>query len=314
MDVRLEEMKTYQGTNPRPEDFDQFWDNELAQVQVHNSDFKLIKADIQFKDVSCYHLYYKGLDGAKIHAKYMLPQNKQGKRPVIFLFHGYTGSSGDWWEKLSWLHQGYAVVAMDCRGQAGLSEDIGGVTGTTYMGHIVRGLLDDTKQMLYRNIFLDIAVLVKTVKSFTEIDSTNMIAFGNSQGGALSLVCAALDTDIKRVAVQNPFLCDYKKVWQMDCTGTAYEELKLFFRAHDPRHERAEELFTKLGYIDIQNLAPRIKAHVLWGTALQDKACPAITQFAAYNKISSNKRMIIYPDFGHENLPGYMDECFQFLC
>ena len=34
------------------------------------------------------------------------------------------------------------VAAMDCRGQGGLSEDVGGVKGTTVNGHIIRGWME----------------------------------------------------------------------------------------------------------------------------------------------------------------------------
>ena len=63
----------------------------------------------------------------------------------------------------------------------------------------------------------------------------------------------------------------------------------------------------------MQNLAPRIEADVLMGTALMDQICPPSTQFAAFNKIRSKKEMVIYPDFGHEALPGFMDRAFTFL-
>ena len=72
-------------------------------------------------------------------------------------------------------------------------------------------------------------------------------------------------------------------------------------------------LAEKLGYIDIQFLASRIKAEVLWGIGLMDTICPPSTQFAAYNKLISTKKMVIYPDFGHEPLPGWPDQAFQFL-
>jgi len=49
----------------------------------------------------------------------------------------------------------------------------------------------------------------------------------------------------------------------MDQAKDAYEELRRYFRMFDPRHERQEEIFTKLGYIDIQHLARRITAEVL---------------------------------------------------
>ena len=32
-----------------------------------------------------------------------------------------------------------------------------------------------------------------------------------------------------------------------------------------------------------------------------------------YNKITSPKSMVIYPDFGHEGLPGVNDKIFEFL-
>ena len=39
------------------------------------------------------------------------------------------------------------------------------------------------------------------------------------------------------------------------------------------------------------------------GVGLMDKICPPSTQFAAYNKITSPKSVLTYPDFGHEHLP-----------
>jgi cephalosporin-C deacetylase len=68
-----------------------------------------------------------------------------------------------------------------------------------------------------------------------------------------------------------------------------------------------------MGYIDVQHLAPRIEADVLMAVALLDEVCPPSTQFAAYNKIRSPKRVEIYPDFGHEDLPMWADLSFEFL-
>jgi len=68
-----------------------------------------------------------------------------------------------------------------------------------------------------------------------------------------------------------------------------------------------------MGYIDVQHLAPRVQAEVLMGTGLMDGICPPSTQFAAYNKLTGPKRVTIYPDFGHEGLPGFNDLVLQFL-
>ncbi len=136
---------------------------------------------------------------------------------------------------------------------------------------------------------------------------------GASQGGALTLACAALEPRIKRAAPIYPFLCDYRRVWEMDQAKDAYTELQQYFRRFDPRHEHEDGVFEKLGYIDCQHLAPRIKAEILFFTGLMDTICPPSTQFAAYNKIKSKKRMIVYPDFTHEGLPGAGDEIFEFF-
>ena len=99
----------------------------------------------------------------------------------------------------------------------------------------------------------------------------------------------------------------------MDLAKDAYFELTDYFRRHDPRHDREDEVFTKLGYIDIQFLAPRVKAEVLFQTGLMDMVCPPSSQFAAYNKISSPKKVLIYPDFAHEEAPGHWDTIFTFI-
>ena len=41
--------------------------------------------------------------------------------------------------------------------------------------------------------------------------------------------------------------------------------------------------------------------------------CPPSTQFAAYNRITSAKELAIYPDFGHEHLPGFADRTGAFF-
>ncbi|MDR0656741.1 MAG: acetylxylan esterase, partial [Treponema sp.] len=134
-----------------------------------------------------------------------------------------------------------------------------------------------------------------------------------SQGGGLTLACASLSPQIKRAAPRVPFLCDYRRVWELDLAKDAYQEIKDYFRLFDPRHEREEEVFTTLGYIDVQFLAPRIKGEVLMFTGLMDTICPPSSQFAAYNKITAKKNVKLYPDFGHEELPNANDLTFQFM-
>ncbi len=316
-DFPFEQLQTYSGINPRPADFDQFWGSSLAEMNALDPQVELIPANFQAPNAECFHLYFTGVGGARVYAKLLRPKNASAPHPAVLMFHGYTGDSGDWADKLSYVGQGFTVAALDCRGQGGLSEDAGGVQGNTQRGHIIRGLTDalngNPEKLLYRQIFLDTAQLAKIVMAMPDVDATRVGATGGSQGGGLTVACAALEPRIKRAAPIFPFLSDYKRVWEMDQAKDAYAELKEYFRHFDPQHEKEEAIFEQLGYVDIQHLAPRIRGEIYWIIGLMDTICPPSTQFAAYNKITSKKSQEIYPDFGHEGLPGVNDLVFQFM-
>ena len=313
VDMPLEELKKYKGSSPCPTDIDEYWEKAIAEMKKVDPGLELIPAEFQVPFAECFDMYFTGVRGARVHAKYLRPKNSSTKHPAVLQFHGYKGNCGDWNDKLNYVAMGYSVAALDCRGQGGLSEDVGGVKGNTYKGHIIRGLDDSVDNLLFRHIFLDTAQLANIVMAMPEVDENRVGAMGGSQGGALTLACASLEPRIKKLAPTFPFLCDYKRVWDMDLDLDAYAELREYFRLFDPLHEHEAEVFMKLGYIDLQNLVKRIKGEVFMNVGLMDTICPPSTQFAAYNKITAKKSMNLYPDFGHEHLPYMNDKVYQFM-
>ena len=320
VDLPLAQLWEYSGRNPKPENFDAFWDDSLAEMRAIDANVELTPHALDAPFAECFELRFTGARGARIFAKYLRPAEKfraAAPHPAVVMFHGYSGNSGDWSALLNYVARGYSVAAMDCRGQAGKSEDVGATIGNTLRGHIIRGLdnaLNGKPEKLYfRNVFLDCAQLAGIVMEFPEVDAARVGATGPSQGGGLTLACAALEPRLKLAAPIYPFLCDYQRVWEMDLAAGAYEELKTYFRFFDPLHERENEVWTALGYIDNQHLAPRIQARVLMPVGLMDTICPPSTQFAAFNNITSEKEVLIYPDFGHEGLPGVHDAIYEFL-
>lgn len=312
-EMPLEQLLTYEGTNPRPEDFDVYWARALTQMRAMGTGCELVPAEFTAPGVECFHLWFSGVGGARVYAKLLKPKAGE-KCPAVLRFHGYSGDSGDWAHHLAYAQAGFVVAALDSRGQGGKSQDVGGVQGNTLSGQIIRGLDDpDPDRMLTRALFLDTAQLSRIVMALPYVDAARVGATGGSQGGALTLAAASLDPRIKCLAPVYPFMCDYRRVWNMDLAVDAYKELKDYFRRFDPQHKREEQVFTKLGYIDLQHLAGRIRGDVMMCTGLMDTVCPPSTQFAAYNKIRAKKRYELWPDFGHEFLPGVDDLVFRFM-
>lgn len=313
IDMPLEKLKTYQGRNPRPADFDEFWDRSLAEMRAIDPQPTFTPYPFASKIADCFELRFTSTKGALIYAKFARPKSFTGKIPAVLNFHGLSGWSSTWQTLVSYASQGFCMASLDCRGQGGNSQDVGGQAGTTHSTPFSRGLDGAPEGLLCRDLFLDTAMLARIVMDLDYVDETRVGVYGGSQGGALSIACAALVPEIKLCAPTSPYLSDYRRVWEMDLDKGAYEGLRYYFRSCDPRHEREDEIFEKLGYIDIQFLAPRIRAKVLMGTSLMDTTCPPSTQFAAFNKITSEKEVLIYPDYGHEGLKGHDDIVFGFL-
>ncbi len=316
VDKLLEELRNHKGVNPKPDDFDKYWEKALAELDATDPEPQFIPAGFQARGAKCYDLYFTGVNGAKVYAKCIIPDRKNDEKiPAVMHFHGYSGSSADWPWYLGFALSGFAVFAMDARGQAGKSQDVGGVVGNTLHGHFIRGLEnDDPHKLLYRDIFLDTAQLARIAMNMDCVDETKVGAYGVSQGGALTIACAALEPRIARIAPAYPFLCDFQYMWENNLAVDAYVELQEFFRHVDPRHLEDKKWFTKLGYIDLQHLASRIKAKVKMATGLMDTICPPATQFAAFNNMTCEKENVIYPDFGHEELSGWSSIIYQFMC
>ncbi len=316
VDLPLDQLRAYAGRNPKPADFDTFWDASLAEMRAIDPAIELVEVPFAQPIADCFDMTFTGTGGSRVHAKLLKPkQPSAAPGPGLVHFHGYSWRADDWATYLSWVAAGFTVAAMDCRGQGGSSQDTVSTLGPTLDGHIIRGLSDPTPETLYfRNVFLDTAQLAGIVMAMPEVDDNRVGAFGGSQGGGLTLACAALEPRIARAVPIHPFLCDYQRVWEMDLDVAAYAELRRYFRFFDPLHQREEAIFERLGYIDVQHLAPRVRGEVLMALGLMDSVTPPSTCFAAYNKLESVKEVMIYPDFGHEGLPGFGDRTFEFLC
>ena len=51
-DMPLDQLKSYSGCNPRPDDFDQYWDHALAEMNAIDPSVDLISAEFPRPDIS----------------------------------------------------------------------------------------------------------------------------------------------------------------------------------------------------------------------------------------------------------------------
>jgi cephalosporin-C deacetylase len=120
---------------------------------------------------------------------------------------------------------------------------------------------------------------------------------GGSQGGALALAAAALRPDAVRVCHADvPFLCDIQRAITL-APHAPYTEVPEFLAKNV---QLIEPALNTLRYVDCALLARRITAATLMSVGLMDDICPPSTVFAAYNEITADKEIAVFPYSGHD--------------
>lgn len=310
----IEALSDYSGSTPMPEDFDQFWKERISEADAVPLDYTITPSEIPpFPSCTYSDLWFTGMGGAKLYAKYLKPVT-QAPVPLVLQFHGYPGSTRSWFEQSSFAGMGCSLLALDCPGQGGPGQDLGGYQGTTVSGHIIAGLDGNPKDMYYVRLHQNIRILCRIVQQLEGIDLRRVFVNGGSQGGALGLACCALNPDlINRAAIQYPFLSDFRMVWELGADEIAYEGLRYYSRWFDPDGSKEEHWFHQLSYIDSKNFAHLVRCPVLFATGLEDTVCPPQTQCAVYNQLTCPKKRYLYPGFGHEEIQDFDDLLLDFF-
>ncbi|HEN2873924.1 TPA: alpha/beta fold hydrolase [Streptococcus agalactiae] len=296
--MSLDDMREYLGQDQIPEDFDDFWKKQTMKYQG-NIEYRLDKKDFNITFAQAYDLHFKGSNNSIVYAKCLFPKTNK-PYPVVFYFHGYQNQSPDWSDQLNYVAAGYGVVSMDVRGQAGQSQDKGHFDGITVKGQIVRGMISGPNHLFYKDIYLDVFQLIDIIATLESVDSNQLYSYGWSQGGALALIAAALNPKIVKTVAVYPFLSDFRRVLDLGGVSEPYDELFRYFKYSDPFHKTENNVLKTLAYIDVKNFAHRISCPVVLLTALKDDICPPSTQFAIFNRLTSTKKHLLLPDYGHD--------------
>ncbi|MBD0380431.1 acetylxylan esterase [Paenibacillus sedimenti] len=297
---RIEELYRYVPSLQKPADLSSYWEKVLAEEEKPLL-MELLPVNTAMNLVRAYKLIYEGYAQTPIHSWYLVPEvGANQPLPCIVMFHGYTGSKGEPEDYAAWLLMGYAVLAIDIRGQSG---ETGNSLPQTYgmtKGWITQGILDP-QSCYYKALAIDAIRAIHCAKQQPEVDSGRIIAMGVSQGGGLALLTGALETSVRMVVAAIPNMC-HMDFGLFNSTGSLTEIAQFVSHAQG----RLDSVLSTLSYFDIVNLADRIKMPVWMSVGLKDTVCLPETVFAAYQAIvSKEKELQINPFLGHETVRGH---------
>ena len=261
-----------------------FWDEALAELAAVDPQYSMEEMpEMSGKQRKVYLASMRSLGGDTICGYVVIPV-KEGIYPVHIYYNGYGAEP---WCPDADGNPDWIDFVIFTRGQ-GLCKKY-----NKYGDWITYGI-DDPRRFYYRGAFMDVVRAIDFIYQLPQTDRSNIFAEGGSQGGAFTLVSAALDDRIAAIAPYIPFLSDFPDYfnivhWPADPVKAAAATSGI----------AEDAMYKTLSYFDMKNLARWIRCPVLMGAGLQDETCPPHTNFAGYNLISSPKEFVIYPDKGH---------------
>lgn len=296
VDISLDELKKYKLGNYKEKDFDEFWENKLEKIEDEPLNIEIKKISYLIKKINANKIYYDGYDGAKICGYYLTPKSKK-PFPALLWFHGYGSNKQKISYYLSWVLLGYAVLAIDIRGQCGESLDNKIYQGPSVCGYTTKGIFDK-ENYYYLGVYLDGVKAIKFLENQKEIDINRIGIIGFSQGGGIALAVSALNSRAILTIAEIPYICYFPEAIKLaeEHSNIMYLEIANIIKKLP---ERKREIFKTLSYFDNLNLCNRIKNRTIISCALRDTACPPSTIFAVYNNITAEKDIDILEFYDH---------------
>lgn len=283
----------------KPADFDEFWKQTLAELASVDPQYRLTLLPEHSDDVRrTYRVDMFSLGGEKISGVYVEPV-KPGKYAATISYMGYN--TQPWYSHPS-ANPELIEFTLCVRDQA--LNKTGEATDWCTWG------LESREDYYYRGAFADVVRAIDFVCSREKTDLQRVVAEGESQGGAFTLVAASLDDRLKAIAPSAPFLCDYPDYFKL-----AHWPGNEIVARSEKMGQSYDELLDVLSYFDVKNFTDRITCPVLMGFGLQDPVCPPHTNFAGYNQIKSEKSWICYPLCDHSvwAQQGWQKAKYEFL-
>lgn len=280
-----------------PVDFKTFWDGakaELAQIPMDYKMTHLPEKSSQHIDV--YHVSFQNIRNSRIYGILSIPKG-EGKFPAILSVPGagirpYAGDLGKSMRGAISLQIGIHGIPVDMPQEVYNNLSSGGLNGYWHFNNFDKDLF------YYKRVYLGCVRAVDFLVSLPKYDGKNLAVQGGSQGGALAITTAALDSRIKYMAAVYPALSDMTGYLNGRAGGWPH-----VFAPNNLKYYNRPEVIETLAYYDVVNFARVLQTPGFYTWGFNDETCPPTSFYSAFNEIKAPKEVFIVPETGHWTYP-----------
>lgn len=287
------------------EDFAEFWQThvgKLKEIPVKIQK-RLLKTPYD-KTITTYEISFNTHDDTVVYAYFSKPANMEGKLPCVVWYHGGGGKRRIYPNIVAC---GVCCFAMDVRSQHGKTFDLAQYEmGTDYViGSMVTHDILYKDSYYLKNIYLDAVRALDVVALLPEVDSEKIVTFGESQGGALSIVASALnDKSVKCYASVPSYGC----LWNRVENGSGVFKAVNILLGRNP--ELTDQVFDTLTYFDVNNMVSLLKVPAHYTLGLSDPTCLPEFVYSFYHHTNTEKELTIAPFTGHTASEDYLNKVY----
>lgn len=285
-------------TVDNPSDFQKFWDDAKAEASKIPIDAKMTLIPGRCTEkVNVYHVSIQNFrNRSRIYGILCVPR-KEGKYPALLKVPGagIRPYSGD----VATAEQGIITFEIGIHGiPVDLDPEVYGDLGAGPLSGYQYFNLDNRDRYYYKRVYLGCIRANDFIVSLPQFDGQNLGVSGGSQGGALSIITAALDPRVKYLAAYYPALSDMTGYLKGRAGGWPH----IFDKNNLPYNELEEKIRT-VGYYDVVNFARRLKVPGYYSWGYNDETCPPTSMYASYNVITAPKELYLALETGHWTYP-----------
>lgn len=307
-----EQIKTF---TPMPKDFVQFWQKALKEARKvpFESEYRDIPEATNDRFVT--KLVRLRVGQNKWMQGYLTipvqPSNSQpAKYPVVLCPPG-AGSTkiypSDYFPALGCI---YMKIEIHDNDQLLPDDEYNRMRHEKCDDYMRRGM-ESKDTYYYKDVYVGCARALDFLCSLSEWDGRNAIVTGGSQGGALTIVTAALNEEATMCAPFYPALCDLMGFLHHRAGGWPkfFSTWSKDSKVEIPQDQAVETL----QYFDVVNFARILKVPTFMSWGYNDDTCSPTSVWAAWNEITVPKEKDITPSSGHWRFPSSWDKCWEWM-